>query len=437
MAVTTDDPRFAGAPPATSEGDRQPFRIGMLLGDKRYRGYTLQVIAAAAFVALIAFLGYNVTQSFAQSGKDFDFSFLFAPASYGIDQTLIEYTSRSPHWKAAVVGILNTFLVAVLGIILATVFGVLAGVSRLSANWLLARLMTVYVEIFRNVPLFVWLIILITAFTTLPPTPRNAWTLGGALDGLLNIVTFGAYDAGEKGVDSIFGALAALTNRGMQITAPIFEDGSWIVVAAFLASLVGVYFLRRYAKAQQAATGRTVPWFRIGLLGVIVVTVAAYYLAGQPISRDTVVLGRFNLAGGLTISPGLLALTLGLALYTGAFIAEIVRAGILAVSNGQREAAFALGLPARRTMNLVVLPQALRVIIPPLISQYLNLIKNSSLAIVVSYYDIFATLGGITLNQTGREMEALLLTMSFYLVVSLTLSAVINHYNNRTILKER
>ena len=435
-SIPEDDPRYAG-PPTQCEGAREPFRFSMLLGDARYRAITLQVFALLAFAALVVFLGFNVSEKFEESGKTFSFSFLWQPASYDIDQTLIDYTSRSPHWKAAVVGILNTFLVAIMGIVTATVLGVLAGVARLSKNWLVARLMTVYVEIFRNVPLLIWLLVLIAVFTTVFPVPRNAWTLGGLFDGLLGLLSFGLYDAGENGENSIFGAIVALTNRGMRVTAPVFEEGSGWVVAAFLASLAGMWALRRYAKAQQEATGRIIPWLRIGVLGVIVVTVAAYYLAGQPISRDPVVLGRFNMTGGWRISGGLFALWLGLSLYTGAFIAEIVRAGILAVSTGQREAAAALGLQPNRVMNLVILPQALRVIIPPLISQYLNLIKNSSLAIATGYMDITGTLGGITLNQTGREMEALLMVMGFYLIVSLTLSAVMNAYNNRVVLKER
>ena len=435
-SIPEDDPRYAG-PPANTQNDGEAFRFSMLLGDKRYRGITLQVLTLAAFAALVVFLGYNVVQKFDESGKTFSFSFLWQAASYDIDQKLIDYSSRSPHWKAAAVGILNTFLVAFMGIVTATLLGVIAGVSRLSKNWLLARLMTVYVEIFRNVPLFVWLIIFITTFTSLFPTPRNAWTLGAGLDWLVSLVTFGAYDAGENGENSIFGAIVAFTNRGFRMTAPVFEEGSGWVVAAFLLSLVGWYFLRRYAKREQEATGRIIPWVKLGLLLVVAVTIAAYYLAGQPISRDPVTLGKFNMTGGARLSPGLVALWIGLSLYTGAFIAEIVRAGILAVSNGQREAASALGLQPRRTMNLVILPQALRVIIPPLISQYLNLIKNSSLALVVSYFDIVATLGGITLNQTGREMETLLLVMLFYLVVSLTISAIINAYNSRVVLRER
>ena len=432
MAIT-DDPRYAG-PPAQEESSTERFRMGMLLSDQRYRSITLQVIALAAFVALVAFLVYNVSEKFEEAGKDFSFSFLWQPASYDIRQTLIDYTSRSPHWKAAVVGILNTFVVAILGIVTATILGVLAGVARLSRNWLVARIMTVYVEIFRNVPLLIWLLVVILVSVNVFPLPRNAWSLGSALESLVNTITFGAIGGGEE---PLFGPLVAFTNRGVRVIGPVFEEGSGWVVLAFLAALVGAWFIRRYAKREQAATGRIIPWVKLSALLVIGVTVAAYYLAGRPISADPVVAGRFNLTGGIDISVSLFALWIGLSLYTGAFIAEIVRSGILAVSNGQREAASALGLQPKRVMNLVILPQALRVIIPPLISQYLNLIKNSSLAIVTGYFDIVGTLGGITLNQTGREMESLLLVMLFYLTVSLTLSAVMNAYNNRVVLKER
>ena len=433
MAVTTDDDPRYGGPPAAAE-EREPFRLSMLLRDQRYRSITLQVLALLLFASLIAFLGYNVSQKFEQAGKDFSFSFLFQPASYDIRQTLIDYTSRSPHWKAAVVGILNTFVVAILGIITATLLGVLAGVARLSTNWLVARIMTVYVEIFRNVPLLIWLLIMITVSVSVFPLPRNSWSLGGLLETIVYYATFGAVGGGEE---RLFPPLIAFTNRGIRVVGPVFEEGSGWVVLAFLAALVGAWFVRRYARREQARTGRIIPWVKIGLLLVIGVTLAAYYLAGQPISADPVVAGRFNLTGGIDISVSLFALWIGLSLYTGAFIAEIVRGGILAVSTGQREAAAALGLQPKRIMNLVILPQALRVIIPPLISQYLNLIKNSSLAIVTGYFDITGTLGGITLNQTGREMESLLLVMLFYLLVSLTLSAILNAYNSRVVLRER
>lgn len=394
------------------EEREESFRLSMLLNDSRYRSITLQVITLALFAYGVWWLIDNTIQNFADLGKTFSFDFLWAPASYDIDQTLIDYNSRSPHWKAAVVGILNTLLVAVLGIIAATILGVIAGVARLSSNWIVARLMTVYVEVFRNVPLLIWILLAIAIYSVAFPSPR------------------GAFEPNEE-------LWVAFTNRGIYLTMPDFQDGAWVVMLAFLAGLVATWAFRRYAKRRQARTGELLPWVKVGLALVIVPTVAAYFLAGQPIGLDHPALRGFNMAGGFRMSGALFALWIGLSVYTGAFIAEVVRSGIQAVSKGQTEAAGALGLRPGRIMNLVVLPQALRIIIPPLISQYLNLIKNSSLALATGYYDITGTLGGVTLNQTGREMECILLLMAFYLFVSLTVSALMNVYNKSVALKER
>ena len=420
MAVTTPE-----------DTKRSGFRPSMLLNDKRYRGITLQVLAALAIAFAVWWLGSNVAAKFDALGQSFSFDFLFSPASYDIDQTLIDYNSRSPHWKAAVVGILNTILVAFLGIVTATLLGVAAGVGRLSKNWLVARLMTVYVELFRNVPVLVWIIISIAIFTTVFPTPRQAWTLGGGLGSLLELLTFGLYSG-----DPI-GQIVTFTNRGIRFTAPDFQPGSGVVAAVFLLSLAAAYGLYRYAMKRKMETGELMPWKRLAAVIVIVPPVLAFFVMGRPIGLDVPTLQGFNYSGGWRMSGALFALWLGLSVYTGAFIAEVVRGGIQAVSKGQTEASSALGLPAKRTMNLVILPQALRIIIPPLISQYLNLTKNSSLAIATGYFDITGTLGGITLNQTGRAMECILLLMAFYLAISLTVSASMNAYNQRVALKER
>ncbi len=426
--ATTTDARFASKAP---EPERQSFKLSMLLNDSRYRGYTLQFITVLLFVLVIAWLGSNVIAKFADQGKTFSFSFLWQPAGYDIDQPLIDYTSRSPHGMAALAGIMNTFLVAFLGIIGATLIGVAAGVARLSQNWLVARLMTVYVEVVRNIPLLIWIILAIAVFTTVFPTPRQAWTLGGGLGSLLELITFGFYSGEAIGQGVVF------TNRGVRFTSPDFLAGSGVVVAVFLISLVAAWFVRSYAIKRKMATGHLFPWVRVALLVILVPTLIAYFVMGRPIGLDVPELQGFNFGGGWRMSGGLFALWFALTIYTAAFIAEVVRAGIQAVSKGQREAAAALGLPQTRIMNLVVLPQALRMIIPPLISQYLNLTKNSSLAIATGYFDITGTLGGITLNQTGREMECLLLLMAFYLTVSLTISGVMNIYNSRVALQER
>ena len=391
--------------------EQEPFRFSQLIYDKRYRSYTIQIIALFAFMLAVGWLINNVIQNFEDLGKEFSFSFLWQPASYDINQTLIDYTSRSPHWKAAVVGILNTLLIAVLGCILATVLGVAIGVARLSRNWLVAKLMTIYIEAFRNVPVLLWILLASTFLSAGLPSPRQAPVLAG-------------------------GWLVP-TNRGIYIPSTIMESGAAIVGLVFLISLVGIWFFRRYARQRQAATGDILPVFWISLAILIIPSILAFFVLGSPISISYPELKGFNFQGGLNIRASFIALWLALSLYTAAFIAENVRAGIQAISHGQTEAAFALGLPANRTMNLVILPQALRIIIPPLISQYLNLTKNSSLAIAVSYMDVTGTLGGITLNQTGREMECILLLMGFYLLISLLISAVMNVYNSAVSLKER
>lgn len=396
---------------------QESFRLSMLLNDTRYRSYTFQFIALMAVVALIAYLGSNLVQNLRAAGLNISYQFLGEPSGYDINQRLIEYDSQSSHWRASVVGILNTLLVAFLACITATIFGVAAGVLRLSKNWLVRKLMAVYVEAFRNVPVLIWIIIIFTVMTAVLPAPR-------------------AFRGDDATASMLFDAVA-FTNRGVFIPSPILASGGWIVILTFLASIVGVIFYRRYATKLLYDTGRLLPmfWPSVGIL--FLPSILIFFILGQPISLEYPELKGFNFQGGWTIRGSLIALWFALAIYTGAFIAENVRAGIQAISKGQTEAAASLGLRPGRIMNLVILPQALRVIIPPLISQYLNITKNSSLAIAVGYMDITGTLGGITLNQTGRAIEAVLLLMLFYLVISLSISAVMNIYNNAVKLKER
>jgi general L-amino acid transport system permease protein len=320
--------------------------------------------------------------------------------------------------RAALVGILNTLLVAFLACLTATIIGVIAGVLRLSKNWLVAKLMSAYVEAFRNVPVLIWIIIIFTVVTAVLPGARS-------------------YLGEDPEYDLFLGM--AFTNRGVYIPAPVWGEGSMVVVLVFLASVVGVFAYRRYAKNLLFKTGKLLPTGWPSLAILFLPALVIFFIMGQPISLDMPdpLANRFNLRGGMQIGAPLIALWLALSIYTGAFIAENVRAGIQAISKGQTEAAASLGLRPNRIMNLVILPQALRVIIPPLISQYLNITKNSSLAIAVGYADITATLGGITLNQTGRAIECVLLLMLFYLVISLSISAIMNVYNKSVSLKER
>ncbi|MBL4806871.1 MAG: ABC transporter permease subunit [Rhodobacteraceae bacterium] len=407
----------------------------MLIYDTRYRSMTIQIVVLILFMLGAAWLVDNMLSNLAALGKPLGFKFLSDTAGYDIGQRLVEYSSQSTHARAALVGLLNTLLVAALGCLLATVLGVLIGIARLSKNWVVARLMTVYIEIFRNVPVLLWIVFAMAIFLEMFPEPKE-------FKGENAVATMDLWNS------------VILTNRGFFIPNPQFFAGSMVVVLVFVASLVGIIFFGRWAKAHQERTGNILPTFWIKLGVFIVPAVLAYFVMGQPIGLElpgfegrgaigpdgeiiTKGIFRVDADRGIHLRGSLMALCLALSLYTAAFIAEAVRAGIMAISKGQTEAANALGLRPNRTMNLVILPQALRVIIPPLISQYLNLTKNSSLAIAVGYMDVTGTLGGITMNQTGREMECILLLMLCYLVISLTISAVMNWYNNSVKLKER
>lgn len=420
-----------------TEAPKESFRLSMLIYDTRYRSYTIQV---AVLVLLLAFLGWmtdNTIKNLAERGKDINFNFLWQRAGYDIDQQLIPYTNDSSHGRAAIIGLLNTLLIAFIGCIFATIVGVIAGVLRLSKNWLVARLMTVYVEIFRNVPLVLWIILIFVVFTETYPQPRDFR------------LTDEMVAAGEEPKESMILGAIAITNRGSNIPGPVLDRPlPTIEIATVPISLSAVAFLvvvagsvlvnRRIlarAKAIQEDTGlRPTTWWQ-SLLVLFAPAIALLMAMGFHLEYPEI--KGFNFTGGIAVNHSFTALLVALILYTGAFIAEIVRGGILAISRGQTEAAYALGLRPGRTMNLVILPQALRVIIPPLISQFLNLTKNTSLGIAVSYLDLRGTLGGITMNQTGREMECMLLMMGIYLTISLLISSLMNIYNNSVKLKER
>ena len=396
---------------------QEPFRLGMLLYDTRYRSLTIQIIALVATLTFFGWIAHNTVANLHALGKTFGFGFLWQRAGYDINQHLIPYTNDDTHARAALVGVLNTLLVAFLGCVTATVIGVFMGVLRLSPNWLIARLASVYVEMFRNVPVLLWILALMAVITDIFPAP-NAFR-------------------GENATASmLFGDTVALTNRGAYVPWPVFGPGWQVVLGVFLASIAAIVFFRRWAHARQEATGEALPVFWICAALLILPAFLADAMLGA-ITFDVPALQRFNFQGGGFVDKSLIALWFALSLYTGAFIAEIVRGGIQAIPRGQSEAAGALGLRPNRSMRLVVLPQALRIIIPPLISQFLNLTKNSSLAIVVGYADVRATLGGITMNQTGRELECMLLMMGFYLLVSLAISSAMNWYNSSVSLKER
>ena len=425
MSVMTDPPKPA-------------FRLSQLIYDTRYRSITIQVVALALIAAGIWWLVNNTLINLAALGKEPSFAFLGSAAGYDINQMLIEYDSQSTHARAALVGILNTLLVAFLGCVTALVLGVVVGVLRLSKNWVVSHLMAVYVEAFRNVPLLLWIILIFAVVTESTPQPRD-------------------FRGEEPAASMILGDHMAITNRGTYIPRigftrslsenepmapqeglPAVASGGidWLlIIGTLIASIVAIRFINARANRIQEATGDrpNTLWTNIAVFFVPIIIVLL--ILGATVVKPY--LKGFNFTEGVHLRNSLIALWLALSVYTAAFIAENVRAGILAVSKGQTEAASALGLQANRTMSLVVLPQAMRVIIPPLISQFLNLTKNSSLAIAVGYMDVRATLGGITINQTGRELEGMLLLGAFYLALSLLISGVMNIYNNSMKLKER
>jgi general L-amino acid transport system permease protein len=421
-----------------AEAPKESFRLSMLIYDTRFRAITIQVIVLILVLLFVGWLADNTIKNLAAKDKDINFGFLWNRAGYDIDQQLIPYTNDSTHARAAVVGLLNTLVVAFLGCILATTIGVFAGVLRLSKNWLVGRLMTVYVEVFRNIPLLLWIILSYTIFSETMPQPRDFK------------ITDEMIAAGEAPKASmVLWDSVAITNRGSNVPFPLLERPlggteiagvpiSFSLVVALLILAGSIYanrLLLQNARRVQEETGdRPVTWWK-SLLILFAPIIAFLIASGFHLEYPE--LKGFNFQGGLSVAHSFTALLVAISLYTGAFIAEAVRGGIMAISRGQTEASYALGIRPGRTMRLVILPQALRVIIPPLISQYLNLTKNTTLGMAISYLDLKGTLGGITLNQTGRELECMMLMMLIYLILSLIISSLMNVFNAAVKLKER
>ena len=378
--------------------------------NEKSREIIVQIFVLFCIGWILSWLIANVDANFKALGKDISFEFLFMPAGYDINQYLIDYNNRDSHLRAGIVGLLNTGLVAFFGIILATVLGVFLGIIRLSKNWLASKLAYWYIEFSRNVPILLHILLWHGIIINTLPHPKKALNLGD---------------------------LTFLSNRGFYIPKPLTENGIELVYLFLVIAIIFAVLFFKYARRKQDLTGVQYPVFWINLSVIILLPTIAFFISGMPISLEIPALRGFNFRGGMHMSPELAALTFALGIYTAAFIAEIVRAGIMAVDKGQREAAESIGLKPSKVMNLVILPQARRVIIPPLTSQYLNLTKNSSLAIAIGYMDLVATLGGISLNQTGREMETMVIVMLIYLSVSLSISAFMNWYNNKAKLVGR
>jgi general L-amino acid transport system permease protein len=378
--------------------------------DPKFRSIAYQLILCAVVAFLVYGAARNAIDNLARAHIASGFGFWNDTAGFDISQTLIEYTARgSTYGRAFWVGLLNTLLVAGLGIIFATILGFVIGISRLSSNWLLAKVAGGYVETIRNLPLLLQLLFWYNAVLKALPDMRASIGIGGAF----------------------------LNNRGLYLPEPIFKDGFGAVEIALLVGIVGAVAFYIWARKRQERTGQQAPVFWVAFALVIGLPLVSFVLAGFPLGFDFPKTGRFNITGGVEILPEFAALLFGLSIYTAAFIAEVVRAGILAVSRGQSEAAYSLGLRPGPTLRLIVFPQAMRVIIPPLTSQYLNLTKNSSLAVAIGYPDLVQVFTGTVLNQTGQAVEVVAITMLVYLAISLTTSLLMNIYNRRTALAER
>ena len=378
--------------------------------DPIIRGWVFQIVVVGLVAGLAWYLVSNTIDNLNRQKIASGFDYLGREAGFEIGDTMIEYSPASTYARAIWVGILNTLRVAVLGIILSTILGTLIGIGRLSPNWLLGKICAWYVEAFRNVPLLLWLFLFYKLISEAFPGPRQA------ISALWQ---------------SVF-----LSNRGLYFPVPMADPiHKWMGVA-LLVGIAGAVMLHRWAKRRQEATGQPFPSISAGFGVAIGLPLLVWLAAGAPSAISWPELKGFNFEGGTVIQPEFTALLVGLVLYTSAFVAEIVRSGILALHKGQSEAAAALGLSRAQSMRLVMLPQALRVIVPPMTSQYLNITKNSSLAIAIGYPDLVASIN-VTINQTGQAIENILLIMAAYLSVSLSISAFMNWYNKRIALTER
>jgi general L-amino acid transport system permease protein len=396
--VTVDIQR-ASAPPRVAIYNRPKVRAFL---------YQLTLLALALWLGYEFIL--NAKSNLAAQRITSGFGFLDQTAGFSVNQSLISYNESDSYGRVFLVGLLNTLLVAGLGIVLATILGFVIGIARLSPNWLVARLAGGYVELIRNLPLLFQILFWYLAVLRALPGPRQSISLFG----------------------EVF-----LNNRGIIVPAPTAGEGAGLVAVAGAVGIIATLALRSWARRRQARTGAQFPVFWVGCAVIVGLPFAALAATGFPIGFQKPELRGFNFVGGVRLIPEFVALLIALTTYTAAFIAEVVRAGVLAVPRGQTEAASALGLRRGLSLRLIVVPQALRVIVPPLTNQYLNLTKNSSLAVAVGYPDLFAVFAGTALNQTGQAIEIIAITMAVYLVISLLTSVLMNWYNARLRIVER
>ncbi|MEQ4281833.1 amino acid ABC transporter permease [Pseudomonas syringae] len=380
------------------------------LSDPKVRAWLFQIITVVAVIALGWFIFDNTQTNLQHRGITSGFGFLENSAGFGIAQHLIDYSEADSYARVFVIGLLNTLLVSVIGIVLATLLGFVIGVARLSPNWMISKLATVYVEVFRNIPPLLQILFWYTAVFLTLPGPRQAH---GYLD------------------------MFFVSSRGLNMPRALPAEGAWAFLISLVVAVIAIVMMVRWANKRFEATGQPFHKFWVGLALLLVIPGLSMLIFGSPVHWELPQLKGFNFSGGWVLIPELISLTLALTIYTAAFIAEIVRSGSKSVSHGQTEAARSLGLRPGPTLRKVIIPQALRVIIPPLTSQFLNLAKNSSLAAAIGYPEMVSLFAGTVLNQTGQAIEVIAITMSVYLAISISISLLMNWYNKRIALIER
>ena len=381
-----------------------------LLRNQKIRGIFFQILTIIGLVAFLWYIGINTVNNIEQRGIQTGFGFLEGTAGFGIDESPISFTESDTHGRVFFVGLLNTLIIGIVGIFLSTILGLIIGVLRLSDNWLIKKLAGAYIDIFRNIPVLLQILFWYNVVLKAIPSPKQS------------IDFFG----------TIF-----LNNRGLYIPKAAWNSTTFSVIGAVIIAFIAIYFINKWANKRQELTGEDFPVFIYGLGLLIGLPVVAYFIGGANFDFNYPELRGFNFRGGKAISPEFLALTFALTIYTATFIAEAVRSGIEAVNKGQKEAASALGLSPYQSLKLVILPQAVRIAIPPIINQYLNLVKNSSLATAIGYSEIVTVFAGTSLNQVGQAIEIIAITMLVYLTISLLVSAILNWFNHKMKIKER
>lgn len=380
------------------------------LRNQKVRGILFQLLTVIGLVAFLWYIGANTVANIEQRGIKTGFEFLEGTAGFGIDESPIAYSESDTHGRVFLVGLSNTLIIGVVGIVLSTILGLIIGVLRLSNNWLVRKLAAAYIDIFRNIPILLQILFWYNVVLKSLPSPRQSLEFIGGI---------------------------FINNRGLYIPQPELNITTISVILSFLLVFVIIFFVNRWAKKRQEETGQDFPVLLVALGLFVILPILAYVFSGANFNFEYPALKGFNFSGGKAISPEFLALTFALTIYTATFIAEAVRSGIEAVSKGQKEAAASLALSNYQALKLVILPQAIRIAIPPTINQYLNLVKNSSLATAIGYPEIVTVFAGTSLNQVGQAIEIIAITMLVYLTISLVVSAILNWFNHKMKIKER